>query len=466
MAPTTDKRWLLLRHRTWWVVLDVPRKLRKQLGKPRFAASLKTHDLAVAQARRWAFLNRWRAEIDGCTARTTTALDIVDEGLAWRETLELIERNDPATVRGFRSSTGPGYFDPDRYDPARPFTPQDDARYVAREALQERIETLYHDQHRPADANTLAGLAYGTATPLLAFVDAWLTEGGRRGPYPPRTALMYRADVLRLAEWITAKGLPPLVESVTRKVAGEWVTELSKADNRRGTTNRRISAVASYWDWLRRRQGVDADPWSRQSLALTRHATTDDDDRHRAYTDDELARLLAGPADTEMHDAMRVAALSGMRLNELYQLRVADCQGNRFFVRKGKTAAARRYIPIHPDLAAIVARRLEGKSSDSFLIHEETRTDHGRSAPFSKRFTRYRLSLGVTDKARPQDRQDRVNFHSLRHWFITKARRHADQAVVARIVGHAQQTITDHVYNHGAGEDVERRCVEAVNLPG
>ena len=465
MAPTTDKRWLLLRHRTWWVVLDVPRKLRKQLGKPRFAASLKTHDLAVAQARRWAFLNRWRAEIDGCTARTTTALDIVDEGLAWRETLELIERNDPATVRGFRSSTGPGYFDPDRYDPARPFTPQDDARYVAREALQERIETLYHDQHRPADANTLAGLAYGTATPLLAFVDAWLTEGGRRGPYPPRTALMYRADVLRLAEWITAKGLPPLVESVTRKVAGEWVTELSKADNRRGTTNRRISAVASYWDWLRRRRGIDADPWARQSLALTHHATTDDD-RHRAYTDDELARLLAGPADTEMHDAMRVAALSGMRLNELYQLRVADCQGNRFFVRKGKTAAARRYIPIHPDLAAIVARRLEGKSSDSFLIHEETRTDHGRSAPFSKRFTRYRLSLGVTDKARPQDRQDRVNFHSLRHWFITKARRHADQAVVARIVGHAQQTITDHVYNHGAGEDVERRCVEAVNLPG
>ena len=155
------------------MVLDVPRKLRRQLGKSRFAASLKTHDLAVAQARRWSFLSRWRAVIDGHAARTTTALDIVEEGLAWRETLEMIERNDTATVMGFRSSTGPGYFDPDRYDPARPYSPQDDARYVAREALQERIETLHHDQRRPADANTLAGLAYGTATPLLAFVDAW-----------------------------------------------------------------------------------------------------------------------------------------------------------------------------------------------------------------------------------------------------------------------------------------------------
>ncbi|MEB8515587.1 tyrosine-type recombinase/integrase, partial [Acidithiobacillus ferriphilus] len=169
-------------------------------------------------------------------------------------------------------------------------------------------------------------------------------------------------------------------------------------------------------------------PWTRQSLALTHHATTDDD-RHRAYTDHELARLLSGQADVEMHDAMRVAALSGLRLNELYQLRVADCQGGRFFVRKGKTAAARRFVPIHPDLTAIVARRLDGKPSDAFLMHEETRTDHGRSAPMSKRFTRYRIALGVTDKARPQDRQDRVNFHSLRHWFITKARRNADQAV-------------------------------------
>ncbi|BAJ82495.1 hypothetical protein ACMV_31480 [Acidiphilium multivorum AIU301] len=71
--------------------------------------------------------------------------------------------------------------------------------------------------------------------------------------------------------------------------------------------------------------------------------------------------------------------------------------------------------------------------------------------------SRFAASLKTHDLA--------VNFHSLRHWFITKARRNADQAVVARIVGHAQQTITDHVYNHGPGDDVERRCVEAVRLP-
>jgi integrase len=275
---------------------------------------------------------------------------------------------------------------------------------------------------------------------------------------------MYRADVQRLTDWMKAEGIPLLVESVTRQVAGRWVLALDKADQRRGTTNRRISAVSSFWNWLRRRRGIELDPWSRQTLALA-HRSTGEDDHHRAYTDAEMLCLLSGEADAEMHDAMRLAALSGMRLNELYQLKVADCQGQRFFVRKGKTAAARRFIPIHSDLAAIVARRLRGKASGAFLMHEAERTDHGRSAPFSKRFRRYRLALDVTDKANEDDRQDRINFHSFRHWFITQARRHTDQAVVARIVGHAQQTITDGRYNHGPGEDIERACVEAVKLP-
>lgn len=459
MAPTTDQRWLLLRHRTWWAVLDVPRKHRKAIGKPRFAASLKTHDLATAQARRWSYLAQWRAQIDTHTSGAAEALNITEEGLAWRDTLERIDRGDLAMVSAFRSSAGPYPEDPDR-----PYTPQEEAHEVARMALQDRLEDLHFHQRRAADANTLAGLAFGTATPLTAFVEEWLAEGGKRGAYPERTILMYRADVQRLADWLAAEGISQLVESVTRQVAGRWVLSLGKADQRRGTTNRRISAVSSYWNWLRRRRGIDLDPWSRQTLALTRHATGDDD-HHRAYTDAEMLRLLSGTADAEMHDAMRLAALSGMRLNELYQLRVTDCQGGRFFVRKGKTAAARRSVPIHSDLAAIVSRRLEGKAPDAFLMHEAERSDHGRSAPFSKRFHRYRLALRVTDKASEADRQDRINFHSFRHWFVTQARRHADQAVVARIVGHAQATITDGRYNHGPGIDIERACVEAVKLP-
>lgn len=459
MAPATDKRWIFLRHKTWSVALDVPRKHQKALGKARFVASLRTHDLAVAQARRWEYITKWRQIIDGHASETTQALSIVDEGLAWRDTLRRIERQDPAAIESFRSSHGP-YMD----EPGRPYTRQEDALGVARTALQERIEELHYDRQSPRDASALAGLAYGTATPLLAFVGAWLSEGGKKGPFPPRTAAMYRSDVERLAEWLEASGIPLLIEEVTRKVAGRWILALDKTDKKRATTNKRISAVSSYWNWLRRRQGIDLDPWSKQTLALMPCATGEDE-HHRAYTDAEMTALLSGPADTEMQDAMRLAALSGMRLNEIYQLRVGDCLDDRFFIRKGKTAAARRSVPIHPDLKGVVERRLQGKAGDSFLMHEGAREDHGRSSPFSKRYTRYRIACGITDKASKDDRQDRINFHSFRHWFITQARRTNDQALVARIVGHAQTTITDSRYNHGPGIEAERACVASVKLP-
>ena len=42
-------------------------------------------------------------------------------------------------------------------------------------------------------------------------------------------------------------------------------------------------------------------------------------------------------------------------------------------------------------------------------------------------------------------RHSRVDFHSWRRWFITKARAKHDRAVVAAVVGHETGNITDDV---------------------
>jgi hypothetical protein len=63
--------------------------------------------------------------------------------------------------------------------------------------------------------------------------------------------------------------------------------------------------------------------------------------RVRPFTDAEVATLLAGDADLEMADAIRVAALSGMRLDELYRLTVADCAGGWFDLRRWFVTKAR-----------------------------------------------------------------------------------------------------------------------------
>ena len=62
-------------------------------------------------------------------------------------------------------------------------------------------------------------------------------------------------------------------------------------------------------------------------------------------------------------------------------------------------------------------------------------------------------------------RQSRVDYHSLRRWFVTKARAGFDRAVVAAVVGHESGNITDDVYSGGPDNAVKRACVEFVRLP-
>jgi integrase len=103
--------------------------------------------------------------------------------------------------------------------------------------------------------------------------------------------------------------------------------------------------------------------------------------------------LLNGTAqhtpDPELLDAMLVAALSGMRIEEAYRLTVADTADCWFNVRDAKTRAGVRRVPI--------------------------------AMPASKRFGHYRKRVGV-DEREPGRRQSNIDFHSLRRWFVTKAR--------------------------------------------
>ncbi|MDM9623853.1 hypothetical protein QTL94_26270, partial [Rhizobium sp. S96] len=88
-----------------------------------------------------------------------------------------------------------------------------------------------------------------------------------------------------------------------------------------------------------------------------------------------------------------------------------------------------------------------------------------RSMPAVKAFTYYRRSAGVTDAVEGK-RRDRVNFHSFRRWFVTKAIQ-AGQAelTVQIVVGHKPQSVAASVYLGGLTMEQMAECVEAVKLP-
>ncbi len=232
------------------------------------------------------------------------------------------------------------------------------------------------------------------------------------------------------------------------------------------TGNRAISTFSSYWTWMRKRGHTEAAPWAGQSLAKPpKHRGRDDS--KRPFTAEEVAALLAGDPGQELADAIRAAALSGMRLEEMYRLTVADCAGGWLRISASKSDAGVRRVPIHPALAARVAQRTDGKAPGDFLFHEAgpARPGRERSAAASKRFGRYRQAVGVHDRAEGK-RHSAVDFHSWRRWFITEAERAGQPPhVIASVVGHERTGMTLGTYSAGPSDDQLRACVEAVRLP-
>jgi integrase len=105
------------------------------------------------------------------------------------------------------------------------------------------------------------------------------------------------------------------------------------------------------------------------------------EDAERPYTHDEVRKLLYSPfpmrseCEDLMRDALKVSLLSGMRLAEVLTLWVEEVRegyegaGLVFDIQQGKTDAAARKVPVHPDLREIVERHMRGKLPKACLFH-------------------------------------------------------------------------------------------------
>lgn len=439
-----DKRNLEQRRQGWYVVKDVPASLVPMVGRKRLRASLKTREHRVALLRRPAAL----AQLEGVIAKAVNRLHqdgFFAEALEVRQTLE-----SPAVVATMGSHEDRDY-----------------EEWTARDMREEIIDEMVRAaraQHHP-DIRMLVRVANGEATPIALLVDAWLSEADIEA----RSKGDHRRAIAELVEWCSVEGLVPSVETFDRRAAGRYVSSLLARKVDRKTVAKRLWSLSALWRWLLAKGHAEASPWGGHMPQGTRSER--DKERERPFTDDEVRALLAGTADRTMLDMVAIAALSGMRLEEiaLLQVRDIDLEERTMTVREDpKTPSARRVVPIHPTLFPRITARAAKQPADAFVISElgdAPKEGRQRSMAFSKAFGRYRQRVGVHERPEGQ-RRSLVNFHSLRRWFITKAE-HAGQPehTIRSVVGHKRPGITFGVYSGGASLAQRRACVAAVKLP-
>lgn len=432
-----ERKHLLKRGRRWWVQVIVPKSLRPIIGKAHLRKSLSTEDLREASFRKHRVVGEFKAIIEKARRGKLEAVSNGVTGLAMALRQEL-----------------------ERAEHARDFKLVDELAYQRADAAE-----AVQKEYGLTQAQAFHDVASGRATPLAQYHDDWL----RQSTYTERTKADHKHALGQLSEWLVETNMVQSLEAITDKSASKFVTEylVAKGANSK-TANKLISGISTYWKWLVQQGHVERNPWIGKSLPKPRAGSVDPDSLKRPLSDGEVRQLLNGPVSTqELRDAIGIAALSGLRIEEIFQLKVGDCENELFRIRVAKTRAGQREVPIHSMLTPLIIANTLGKPPDEFLLASAKATGWGnnRSMATSKRFASYRKRLGIHEVVAGK-RQSRVDFHSLRRWFITKA----DEAGcrkedVERVVGHKAQGESFGRYSGGSTKQQLRAVVESVRLP-
>lgn len=449
MSSFNDTRYLEQHGGKWRVTLAVPKDLRPKFGT-RLKRSLYTDSLSLANRRKWAVIAELQRKMDVARRAARGKRDAL--------LLEAAEHN-----KWFREL-------------------DDEARYQHRNDLvlkwyelaapSERTE---HTDDGPVpvwegEAKRLAddyvGVVDGTKLPLRLFYNEYLET--IKTAVKPRTLADDRRAIEYLERWCELENVEQDLRAITTSVAKRFVSQMHRVagDIVPRTQKKYLGRLKLYFDHIVYFEHLPANPWASVVLKVPE---TPHEEEERAFTDEEIRRLLIGPASTTMADLMRFGALTGARLDAIVCLRVGDTRDGALTFKAQKREKTTRDIPTHPDLLPIIERRSAGRSADDYLFPEypapKENSHREKSFKASNAFTEYRRQCGVDERVDGK-RRALVNFHSFRRWFVTKAERAGfPEPLIAAIVGHKREGITLGRYSEGPDWKRAKRCISAVKLP-
>ena len=163
------------------------------------------------------------------------------------------------------------------------------------------------------------------------------------------------------------------IDKVTRKIAGDYITRKIKNKNPSYDTLRNITAdIGSIFSWAENRMELERNPFHRQKIPKIKKGTQ----ARKPWSNEDIIKFLSHK-NIRRNDflATVIALFTGMRIEEICQLKRKDIFDGCFHVQEGKTESASRVIPIHPVLGELITKTNYDK--DDYLIHDLNPTIKG-----------------------------------------------------------------------------------------
>ena len=391
--------------------MEIPKALRPAIGKSRFVRSLETDNYRTAQRRVLLHVARWRSEIERAEGEDSS------EEAYWRRML-----------RSART--------------------EEERQHVLSEIGMEAWSLGDGDSNDPVAADFYRR---ATALPFADRLDEWLASSGAS----PKTKDMRRSDVKRFAVRF------PAVHDVTRKDVQRWAAGLVNDGLAPKTVQRILSGLRGYWRFLQSLEFAQEDAFPFDKLELAKRRNGGPKGTFRPFEPADGVKLLAAAiaiGDHDLADLIRLGMWTGCRIEELCALKVGQVKGDHFSIEDAKTAAGWRDVPIHRELVQTMARLVDGKMPEDYVLTNLTPNKYGdRSNAVGKRFGRLKSKL---------DFGPAHVFHSIRKTVVTSLENAGvPENVVADIVGHEKPRITYGLYSGGTTLVVKAKALAKLAYP-
>lgn len=262
----------------------------------------------------------------------------------------------------------------------------------------------------------------------------------------------------RLREFADHIGFHKDISTIKKRDAGQYVTTVLVHKKDRydyplsvKTKKDIASDIRAFFHWCEARGYIETNPFSNIMTTL-RTVVKGSPSSRRGWNRSEIATLLSDHSlrqDRIMMSLILLGLFTGMRGNEIAELRLSDVTSDYLRIVSGKNNNSVRKVPIHYKIAPLVTH-LKFTSADEYLLEGLTRggEDKKRYHNIGKKFNRRKDKLGFG--------KDTV-FHSFRHSLAT-ALENAGVAheLAESVVGHNDQNrgLTYSLYSDGLEHDV------------
>jgi integrase len=279
---------------------------------------------------------------------------------------------------------------------------------------------------------------------LLTRVRPWAEKHGTK------KTTWYRSGINPLLDYKAISDRP--MDTITSETIADYRAHRESEGRAVGTINRELRV-------LRRCLRLAAE-WGVIAQAPKVRMAGPEVRRERVVSDKEL-RLYLDAAPQLLKDVVTILGETGLRPDECHRLEWAhiDLDGNYLQVMSGKTAAARRQLPLTPNVRRVLEDRRNG--DHGFVFPAPTKSGHIDHSTVKKQHRSALKASGVRT----------FLLYSLRHTFATKIARsrNLDAWTLCRIMGWAslavamtsippdQQRVLEAFSGHESGHVSKRR---------